>query len=113
MRALAPLPPHLAEVAATLSPDLRALVDELPPRLVEVLKTAPTYSARPPGADLVSQHIVAVSPRTLEVWRLPWQRVNGRAITPTIALFAVAYAKLAAAPVTMGGRRSAEAQYAA
>ena len=105
----ATLPAHLAEVADTLPPDLRALVNSLPKRLVDVLVTAPVYTPRPPGAALVTQHIAPVSDRTLEAWPLPWQRVNGKAITPTIVLFAVAYAKLAAAPVIMGGRRRADA----
>lgn len=100
----APLPPHLAELAATLPSDLRALIDELPQRLVDVLATAPAYSDRRSGARLVSHNIVPVSYRSLETWPLPWQHANGRAVTPTVALFAVAYGKLTAAPVVMGGR---------
>ena len=109
----AALPPHLAEVVAGLPHHLRALVEALPGRLMDVLATAPVYSERRSGAGLVRQHVIPVSHRSLEAWPLPWQRANGRAVTPTIALFAVAYDKLASAPVVMGGRRSQTHQSAA
>ena len=49
----ATLPAHLAEVAAALPPHLRALVEALPGRLMDVLATAPVYSERRSGAELV------------------------------------------------------------
>jgi hypothetical protein len=101
----AALPAHLAEVAATLPPHLQALAKALPGRLMDVLATAPVYSERRSGAELVRQHVIPVGHRSLEAWPLPWQHVNGKAVTPTIALLALAYEKLLAAPVTMGGRR--------
>jgi hypothetical protein len=100
------LSPRLAEVVATLPSQLKELVQLLPPRLIEVAEKAPVYSDRIPGAALVSHHILPVSHRSLEAWPLPWQRPYGRAITPTIALLAVAYSKLSAAPVVMSGRRA-------
>jgi hypothetical protein len=103
------IPTHLVELVTALPPDLRTLVHELPQRLVDVAAIAPVYSARPPGAALLKQHVVEVSPRSLEAWRLPWQHVNGKAVTLTIVLLAVGYAKLSAAPVTMGGRSRAGA----
>jgi hypothetical protein len=92
--------PQLAEIVATLPSQLKELVELLPPRLIEVAEKAPVYSDRIPGAALVSH-------RSLEAWPLPWQRPYGKAITPTIALLAVAYSKLSAAPVVMSGRRAA------
>jgi hypothetical protein len=109
----ATLPPHLAAVAAALPPHLRTLVEALPERLMDVVATAPVYSERRSGAELVKQHVIPVSHRSLEAWPLPWQHVNGKAVTPTIALLAVAYEKLVAAPVIMGGRRSQTHQSAA
>jgi hypothetical protein len=109
----ATLPPHLVELVAGLPPDLRALVAAMPQRLMDVLAAAPVYSERRSGADLLRQHVIPVSRRSLEAWPLPWQHANGKAITLTIALFAVAHAKLAAAPLTMGGRRSQTRQSAA
>jgi hypothetical protein len=103
----AKLPPHLAELADVLPPDLRGLVYELPPRLIEIAAEAPAYVDRRAGAALLTQYVTPVSRRTLEVWRVPWWHVDNKAITLLIALFAVAYAKLAAAPMIMGGRRSA------
>jgi hypothetical protein len=38
--------------------------------------------------------------------------VNGRAVVPTAKLFEIAFAKLNAAPVVMGGRRSTSQQAA-
>jgi hypothetical protein len=77
----------------------------LPQYLLDVLVTLPRKVSRRRGADLVKEHFFEVSHRTLEAWPLPTQLVNGRAITPTKALFEVAYEKLSRAPVVMGGRR--------
>jgi hypothetical protein len=109
----AKLPPHLAELADVLPPDLRGLVYELPPRLIKVAAEAPAYVDRRAGAALLTQHVTRVSHRTLEAWRLPWWHVDHKAVTLLIVLFAVAYSKLAAAPMVMGGRRSAVEQHVA
>jgi hypothetical protein len=103
----AKLPPRLAELANELPPDLRELVYALPPRLIEVAAEAPAYVGRRAGASQLRQHLTEVSHRTLEVWRVPWWHVNNKAVTLLIVLFAVAYSKLSAAPMIMGGRRSA------
>ena len=79
--------------------------ETLPPELLEVLAKQPPRVARHKGAGLVSEHIFPVSPRTLEAWPLPTRHVNGKAVIETKKLFEVAYAKLAAAPLVMGGRR--------
>jgi hypothetical protein len=109
----AKLPPHLAELTNMLPPDLRKLVDALPPRLVEVAAEAPAYVDRRAGAALLTRHLTPVSRRTLEVWRVPWWHVDNKAVTLLIALFAVGNAKLASAPMIMGGRRGTAAQQAA
>ena len=103
----AALPPHLAEVVATLPPQLKALVEALPRYLVDVLANTPVYSDRRSGADLLEQYLYPVSHRTLEVWPVLWRHVNGKAITLTVVLFAVGYARLSSAPVIMGGHRPA------
>jgi hypothetical protein len=79
----------------------------LPQRLLDLLKELPTNSDRRAGAALVKQFFFDVSPRTLEAWPLPTRRVNGRAITPTAKLFEEAHRRLEAAPLVIGGRRSA------
>jgi hypothetical protein len=78
----------------------------LPPELLEVLANQPLNVDRKTGAALVTRHMYPVSHRSLEVWKLPTRRVNGRALIPTATLFEVAYAKFADAPIVMGGRRS-------
>jgi hypothetical protein len=59
------------------------------------------------GAVLVTQRYFPVSPRTLEAWPLTWRHVNGKAVCETAELFAVARAKLDAAPPVRGGRHAA------
>jgi hypothetical protein len=54
-----------------------------------------------------------VTPRSLEEWSVTWRMVNGKAVGETSELFAVAQAKLDAAPVTRGGRRAVAEQQAA
>ena len=104
------LPPHLDEVVAELPPSLIELVRKLPPRLMDVLADAPVYVDRRTGAELLTHVVIPVSHRSLEAWPLPWQHANGKALCPTVAMFAMAYSKLVAAPVIMGGRRG-EAQH--
>jgi hypothetical protein len=82
----------------------------LPSYLLDVLADQPPNVGRKTGAALVTRHMFPVSHRSLEAWELPTQHVNGRAVIPTATLFEVAYRKLAAAPVVMGGRRPATGQ---
>ncbi len=70
------------------------------------LSKLPARVPRKVAADLVKQHYFAVSARTLERWPIPWQLVNGKAHCTPSQLFAVAEAKLAEAPVVMGGARA-------
>lgn len=67
----------------------------------------PARVDRRTGAALITQHFFPVSPRSLEAWPVVWQHVNGRAVGETAQLFAVAQAKLDAAPPVRGGRRAA------
>lgn len=85
----------------------------LPPNLQELLAQQPPNIDRRKGADLITKHLFPVSHRSLEAWPLPTRHVNGRAVIPTAALLEVAYAKLAAAPVIMGGKRAPADQRAA
>ncbi len=78
----------------------------LPPHLLEVLAAQPATVDRRSGADLITRHLFPVSHRSLEAWPLPTRHVNGKAVIQTSVLFELAYAKLAAAPIIMGGRRA-------
>jgi hypothetical protein len=69
------------------------------------LSTLPRNVDRRAGAELVTRFFFPVSPRSLEVWPLVWRHVNGKAVVATAELFAVAEAKLSAAPPIRGGRR--------
>jgi hypothetical protein len=89
----------------SLREPLDAGVAKLPINLQEVLAKQPSNVDRRTGADLITRFMFPVSHRSLEAWPLPTRHVNGRAIVPTVALFEVAYAKLTAAPVIMGGRK--------
>lgn len=99
------LPPHLAAEIEGLPQELRDAISDLPTHLVEVAATAPLRVNRRAGAELLARHVHPVSPRTLEIWHLPWWNVNGHALTLTVALLALAHRKLAQAPMVMGGRR--------
>jgi hypothetical protein len=85
----------------------------LPDDLQAVLANQPPNVDRRKGADLITKHLFPVSHRSLEAWPLPTRQVNGRAIISTATLFEVAYAKLAAAPVIMTGKRTAGQKQAA
>ncbi len=89
----------LASSAAPLPPEIRQALAKLPPNV-----------DRRTGADLVRYHFFPVSYRTLEAWPLPTRRVNGKAIISTVRLFEVAFAKLAAAPIIMSGRKATSDQ---
>lgn len=69
------------------------------------LSTLPRNVDRRAGAELITRFFFPVSPRSLEVWPLVWRHVNGKAVVATADLFAVAEAKLSAAPPIRGGRR--------
>ncbi|MFM2149840.1 MAG: hypothetical protein RLZZ187_2146 [Pseudomonadota bacterium] len=69
------------------------------------LSTLPRNVDRRVGAELVTRFFFPVSPRSLEVWPLVWRHVNGKAVVATADLFAVAEAKLNAAPRIRGGKR--------
>jgi hypothetical protein len=69
--------------------------------------TLPVRVDRRKGAELVTLHYFPVSPRTLEAWPLGWRLVNGKATCLTTELFAVAQAKLDAAPVIRASRQQA------
>jgi hypothetical protein len=84
---------------------LNAEKADLPQYLLDVLKDLPANTDRKTGAPVITKHFFPVSHRTLEAWPLPTRHVNGKAIVSTKDLFEIAYAKLAAAPVVMGGRR--------
>lgn len=56
-------------------------------------------------ASLITQRFFPVSHRSLEVWPLTWRHVNGKAVAETQEAFAIAQAKLDAAPAIRGGRR--------
>jgi hypothetical protein len=102
---IAGLPPDVQALIAGLPADLRETVEQLPDHLWEVAAELPPYVDRRQGASIVSQNVVKTSHRSLEVWPLPWRQGNGRATTPPVVLLAVAYSKLIASPVVMGGRR--------
>jgi hypothetical protein len=94
----------------SLHESLLASTEHLPPDLQEVLAAAPPNVDRRRGAELVTRHLFPVSHRSLEAWPLPTRHVNGRALISTETLFTVAYARLVAAPVIMGGRRTSAEQ---
>ncbi len=91
----------------SLRDPLKAEKEDLPQYLLDILKELPVNTDRKTGAPIITKHFFPVSPRTLEAWPLPTKHVNGKAIVPTAALFEIAYAKLMAAPVVMGGRKAA------
>jgi hypothetical protein len=103
---IAGLPPDVQTLIENLPADLKQMVEQLPDHLWEVVEQLPPYVDRRQGASIVSQNVVKTSHRSLEVWPLPWRQGNGRATTPPAVLLAVAYNKLIASPVVMGGRRA-------
>jgi hypothetical protein len=65
----------------------------------------PVRVDRRAGAEILTRYLFPVSHRSLEAWPLTWRHVNGKAVVETAELFAVAQAKLDAAPPIRGGRR--------
>ena len=93
--------------------ELNSTSIELPQWLLGELAGQPIHVNRRKGAQLVTQYLFPVSARTLEAWPLPTRHVNGKAIMATVTLFEQAYAKMRAAPLIVGGRRSAQADQCA
>ena len=79
---------------------------KIPDYLEEILCGLPTNIDRRRGAEVITQHLFEVSPRTLEAWPLPTRHVNGRALVSTRVLLEAAYERFACAPVLMGGRKT-------
>lgn len=77
------------------------------------ISEVPRRVDRRAGAELLTRYFFPVSARSLEVWPLTWRHVNGKAVCETAELFAMAQAKLDAAPPLRGGKRPAELQSAA
>jgi hypothetical protein len=86
--------------------------EPLPLNLTELLADLPANVDRRRGAELLTKHLFPVSHRSLEAWELPTRHVNGRAVVSTAKLFEMAFDKLNAAPVVMGGRRGNRQQAA-
>jgi hypothetical protein len=82
----------------------------LPPELKGMLASLPVNVDRRTGAALITKHLFPVSHRSLEAWPLPTRHVNGRAVVPTAKLFKIAFDKLNAAPVVMGGKSTTQHQ---
>ena len=61
---------------------------------------------RKAGAALLTFHFFPIAARTLEKWPIAWRMLNGRATCRTRELFAVAKAKVDAAPTLPSIRRS-------
>ncbi len=73
----------------------------MPPDLANL----PRHVDRRIGAELVKRFYFPISPRTLERWPLAWRHVNGRAVTETAELLALAGRMFdAAAPIRSGQR---------
>jgi hypothetical protein len=107
------LPWDVQQMIDGCPPGIQDAIGHLPPSLMDVAVQQAAYIDRRAGAELISQHVFKVSWRTLEGWRVPWRKINGRAKTPPIILLAVAYSKRAGAPVCMGGRHTASEPQAA
>jgi hypothetical protein len=69
------------------------------------LSELPRNVDRSTAAELVTKFFFPVSNRTLERWEIDWRFVNGKGVCDTAKLFAVAQAKLDAAPLIPSVRR--------
>lgn len=87
---------------------LAGIAASVPAATTPNLRTLPVRVDRRAGAELVTRFYFPVSHRSLEAWPLTWRRVNGKAVCDTAELFALAEAKLNAAPAVRGGRRPAQ-----
>ena len=79
---------------------------DLPPHLAELLATLPANVTRQAGAQIITKNLFPVSHRSLERWSLPIRHVNGKATIPTAALLSQAWAKFNAAPTVMSGHQA-------
>lgn len=72
------------------------------------LANLPVRIDRRAAAQLITRYFFPIAHRSLEVWPLTWQIVNGRALTPTRELIELAQSMLDASPIVRGGpgRRS-------
>jgi hypothetical protein len=95
---------NAAKAPPGLSPDLAVLFEEM-------LASAPRFIDRSSAAKLVTDHLYRLSPRTIESWALPTRILNGRANFETGIFLLLVFAKLVAAPVVMGGKRSDTPQH--
>jgi hypothetical protein len=71
------------------------------------MATLPVRVDRKTAAELVTRYFFPSTTRGVEIWPLDWRLVNGKAVCETVDLFAVAQAKLDAAPLTRTARRQA------
>ena len=69
----------------------------------------PVRAHRKVLAQIITQHVMPVSARTLERWPLTWQHGNGKALADVAEALAVARAKLNEAPPIRGGRNPVRA----
>jgi hypothetical protein len=77
------------------------------------LADLPRRVDRSTAAELVTKYFFPVASRSLEVWPVTWRYVNGKAVAETAELFAVAQAKLEAAPLIPSVRRRTQTAEAA
>ena len=109
------VPPITSKDPLHLSADLLKLFEEMPnlQELFEnMLEKAPAFVDRRTAAELITGNLFPVSHRSLDTWPLPTRYVNGRAVMPTFKLLEMAFGKLAAGPVVMGGRKTEDRQAA-
>jgi hypothetical protein len=76
------------------------------------LSTLPRRVDRKTAAALITLYFFPVTPRSLGEWPVTWRMVNGKAVGETPQLFAVAQAKLDAAPPIASVRRRISASAA-
>jgi hypothetical protein len=69
----------------------------------DILRRYPKRMWRKPLAEAITNEFFPVSHRSLEVWPLQWQHVNGKAVTDTREAFIFAQKKLDAAAIFRGG----------
>ena len=99
------IPDYLLELVELQPPEIQALIKKMPQYLVNAAVAGPAYVDRRMAAGYITREVVEISPRSLEIWNVPKQLINGRAVSLLIVYLAVAFAKLSDAPMTMGGRR--------
>jgi hypothetical protein len=84
----------------------------LPAYIERRLETAPHYSDRRGFAQLHTELLGPLSPRTLEEWPLVWQLVNGKAMTETRPAITLAWRRFQdARGIAAAGRRRQPEQW--